>query len=210
MRRAIGAALMLFSAACAVAADYPDFSYNYVQLYAFDAKDSERDIETSAPGFELSAQSRGGGFIRLSYENGDVDELRGVSASDRDYIAMQALFGGASQLNDRLSVWTGIGVAYEEVDTSVTVNNYAYSMELGLRYWLLPRVEVNGSVVGVRWDYHESDGLSDSYREGYDTDLGVELGLRVYPLKRLSIGGSASGMVDGRTERYEIDLRWNY
>lgn len=207
MRKAYCVAAALF---LAVSANATDFSYSYVQLNSFDAKDSERDIESSGEGLTLSYQSTGGGFVQFEYQRGDIDELRNRSVSDKDNPSFGLVFGGARQFSDKLSLWTGAGVAYSEVETDiVTVNIYTYSMDLGLRYWLIPRVEVNGSVGAVVDDYGDEDP-ANGFDDDTEADARAEIGVRFYPLERLSIGAAASGRADGRTERYDVDLRWDY
>lgn len=191
----------------AVSANAQDFSYRYVEALAAQSKNNDSDITLDTVTATVSLQSEAGALLQLSLGAGEADDIASAKGGpEGDVRSVEAFFGGARQLTDSTSAWTGFGIGRTTIDpdngseADITTARFA----LGLRRWLMSRVEVHGSTSFV---YRENDDLGAD-DEGEDVEL--RLGLRFYPLRNISLNVEGAYQFDERVEIAAASLRYDF
>jgi hypothetical protein len=141
------------------------FSYTYAEInYKWldaDEGDQEFDGVEVKGSFEILLNI----FLQASYatleDDVDLDRYR---------------FGAGYHLpiGDRLDLFGILSYAKDEVDgNGIDEDDDGVQGELGARFWLLDRVEINGEAIWANVD---------------DSDFGIGVGARWYPIDLLSVG----------------------
>jgi|GEM_PF-3720201 len=189
----------------AASASAQDFSYRYIEASGSERKDNESDITLDTANVAVSLQSRAGALLQISLGAGEAEDIAvAAGGPDGDVRSAEIFIGGARQLTDSTSAWTGIGAGRTRIEpdrgSDVDINTARFS--LGLRHWLLSRVEVHGSTSIV---YFDNDNLADE-----ETDAELRLGLRVYPLRNVSLNVEGAYQFDERVEIVSASLRYDF
>ena len=199
-------AMLVSALLLAASASAQDFSYRYIEALGYQSKNNDTDITLDVAAATLSLQSRQGALLQVTLAGGEADDL--VSAAggpEGDYRAFELFGGGARQLTDKTSAWTGIGIGKSRLEPDNSRAEFdllTARFSLGLRHWLLPRVEGHASTSLV---YFEDD---DRGTEVEDAEL--RLGLRVYPLPRVSLNVEGAYQFDERVEIFTASLRYDF
>lgn len=190
----------------AVSANAQDFSYRYVEGLASQSKNNDSDITLDMATATVSLQSEAGALLQLSVGRGDADDIpRSAGGPEGDVRSFEVFFGGARQLTDNTGAWMGFGAGKTTIDpdnggTEADLKTARFS--LGLRHWLLARVETHGSTSFV---YFENDDLSSEVE-----DVELRLGLRFYPLSQVSLNVEGAYQFDERVEIFGASLRYDF
>ncbi len=201
MRIAMIVPALLISAA----ASAQDFSYRFIDASASQSKNNDTDITLDMATATVALQSHAGALLQFSVGAGQADDIPGAAGGpEGDVRSIEAFLGGARQLSDSTSAWTGFGIGRTTIEpdnsrTDADINTARFA--LGLRHWLLSRVEVHGSTSIVYFDTKDGAEVEDAE---------LRLGLRVYPLRNASINVEAAYQFDERVEIVAASLRYDF
>ena len=190
----------------AASASAQDFSYRYVEVLGSQSKNNDTDITLDTVNATVSLQSDAGALLQFTAGVGEADDIPGAAGGpEGDVRSIEAFVGGARQLSERTSAWTGIGLGQLTIDpdnaaseSDVTTARFS----LGLRHWLFSRVEAHGAVSVV---YFDNDDVGEEVEDGE-----LRLGLRFYPLPQLSLNVEAAYQFDERVEIIATSLRYDF
>lgn len=189
----------------AASANAQDFSYRYLEAVGSQSKNNDTDISLDTATVTASLQSDAGALLQLSVGRGDADDIaRAAGGPEGDVRSIEVFFGGARQLTDSTSAWTGFGAGRTTIEpdngSDADINMARFS--LGLRHWLLSRVEAHGSTSFV---YFDNDATGEE-----DQDIELKLGLRFYPLPNVSLNVAGAYQFDERVEIMSASLRYDF
>lgn len=146
--------------------DTPEMEYTYIELnYLWT---DSHDLDDSIDGAELTGSLE----LPLNFFGQLTVTRQSAGGTDVDTYRLGA--GYHLPLGSRIDAYGILSYVHAEVDVGENIKDDGAAAELGLRFLLLPNLEVNGA---AKWiDVNEDD-------------YGVALGARWYLMDRLSFGG---------------------
>ena len=189
----------------AVSANAQDFSYRYVDVLGSYSKNNESNITLDTANVTVSLQSHAGALLQIAVGAGQADDIAAAAGGpDGDVRSVEFFLGGARQLSDATSAWTGFGIGRTSIEpdrgADADINTARFS--LGLRHWLVSRVEAHGSTSIL---YFDNDDLGSEVE-----DVELRAGLRFYPLSNLSLSIEGAYQFDERVEIGAVSLRYDF
>lgn len=202
---------LLMSVVCSGAIAEP-FSYRYVELGYFNQTDhvggvSGNDkIESDGYDAKLSADFSNI-ILQLQHSEGDVNRVFGINPSsvglDLGLKSTGVFVGGHGEPNEKTSFFGGFGYDHSKLDTNVgDSSTEQYRFGGGVRYWVVPHVEVNASLFYIHSESNDSDAT--------DNDGSVSIGARFQPVDLISVGANYLRLVDANSDAYTIDARLQF
>lgn len=207
-------AMLLSALLLAATASAQDFSYRYVEAMGYESKNNDTDITLDVAAATLSLQSQQGALLQVTMAGGEVDDLRRAEGGpEGDYRAFELFAGGARQLTSKTSAWTGVGVGKRrlEADNSrAACDQLTARFSLGLRHWLLPRMEGHASSSLVHLGDDDDCGITGAGNAEEVEDAELRLGLRFYLFPGLSLNAEGAYQFDERVEIFAAALRYDF
>ena len=173
----------------ATSANAADFSYNYVEgaYESFDLDGTDADVARLSGSYELTPKLN----IIAEYATGDIDNPAG--GSDLDFEETAIGLGYHTGIAPHTDVTANIKVVNQDLDFAG--DDTGYSVGVGVRHWLMDKVEVDANIDYI--DVNDND------------DTRLKVGARYYINEAISAGVGFS------TSSEEVDvvsgnIRWNF
>lgn len=173
----------------ATSANAADFSYNYVEgaYESFDLDGTDADVARLSGSYELTPKFN----IIAEYATGDIDNPAG--GSDLDFEETAIGLGYHTGIAPQTDVTANIKVVNQDLDFAG--DDTGYSVGVGVRHWLMDKVEVDANIDYI--DVNDND------------DTRLKVGARYYINEAISAGVGFS------TSSEEVDvvsgnIRWNF
>lgn len=201
MRIAMIVPVLLMTAA----ANAQDFSYRFIDASASQSKNNESDITLDTANVTVSLQSHAGALLQLSLGAGQAEDIpRAAGGPDGDVRSFEAFVGGARQLTESTSAWTGFGLGRTTIEpdnsrSKAEIDTARFA--LGIRHWLVSGVEAHGTTSILYFDNNRAASVDDAE---------LRLGLRFYPLSGVSLNIEAAYQFDQRVEIAAASLRYDF
>jgi opacity protein-like surface antigen len=188
------------------------FSYTYGEIGYFNQTDhvdgvpGNNKIESDGYTATISADF-GGAILQLTHNQGDINRIFGDNPKDFDESfklrSTGVFFGGHGEPDAKTSFFGGVGYDRSTLDTDTEDSQVdVYRFGGGVRYWVVPHVELDAEAFYVHAENHEFDESSNDGRIG--------VGVRFQPINMVSVGAKYFRLIDAESDAFTADVRLQF